>query len=186
MGLVTVPEFRVYVSGNNLNTLQLQAAEAALNGVQSELERYLNRSVQMRRVTEEVELDEFGRGYLKNTPIEAVYGLFRPSPTTGAAGDAITSVSPNLFRKGSNFINVGWGYSHIWVDYLGGLNGDKIPGLKLAIMRVAAREFVHQQSDNLAISNTEARPPSDPVPQPKGWTEQELQSFDRYRRRTVV
>ncbi|QZE10806.1 head-to-tail adaptor [Gordonia phage ChisanaKitsune] len=185
MGLVTVPEFRAYMSGNNLNALQLQAAEAALNGVQSELERYLNRSVQMRRVTEEVELDEFGRGYLKNTPIEAVYGLFRHS-STGGVGEAIVNVSPHLFRKGANFINVGWGFTNIWVDYLGGLNGDKIPGLKLAIMRVAAREFVHQQSDNLAISNTEARPPSDPVPQPKGWTEQELQSFDRYRRRTVV
>lgn len=185
MGLVTVPEFRVYLSGNNLNTVQVQSAESVLDGVQSELERHLNRPVQMRRVLEEVEVEPEGRAYLKNTPIEAVYGLFHHTPT-GAKGEPVGNVGANLFRKGSNWINVGWGYSHIWVDYLGGLNGDKIPGLKLAIMRVAAREFAHQHSDNLAISNTEARPPTDPVPIPKGWTEEELASFDRYRRRTVV
>ena len=83
-----------------------------------------------------------------------------------------------------------WGYQKATLDYLlarkGGINGDQHPGIKLAILRVAAREFMYNHSNATTLVNTEGRKPEDPPPVPKGWREEELAQFDRMRRRTAV
>ena len=185
MAVVTVPELSNYLSGMNVTDIQDQSLEMILAGVQSELERYLNRPVQQQRVMEEVDVED-GRAYLGVTPIVAVYGVY-PVRADGAADtDHPFAVQGSFFRKNSNYLRlIGMGGS-LYVDYLGGINGDQNPGLKLAIMRVAAREFMHNHGDAMTLSNTEARPESDPTPTPKGWADAELLQFDRLRRRVVL
>lgn len=188
MGVVTVPEFRNYLSGLNVSDIQEQSMSMTLAGVQSELEKYLNRPVQEQRVMEEADVEENGNVYLGVTPIVAVYGIYYPGPLGEAdLNNPINVASPSFFRKNSNYLRLGlYAGGTVFVDYKGGINGDKNPGIKLAIMRVAAREFMHNHGDSMSLSNTEARPESDPTPTPKGWTVDELTQFDRLRRRTVL
>ena len=189
MGVVTIPEFNNYLSGMNVTDIQSQSMAAILDGVQSELERYLNRPVQQQRIMEEVDVDFNGNAYLGVTPIAEVYGIYR----SGANGEPdmqqalLPSTAGGFFRKNANYLRIGmYAGATVYVDYKGGINADKNPGIKLAIMRVAAREFMHNHGDAMTLENTEARPASDPTPQPKGWTDQELIQFDRLRRRTVM
>lgn len=188
MSVVTVPEFTNYLSGLDITDIQHQAAQTALAGIQSDLERYLNRPLQMRRQVEEVHTDDFGVAYLAVTPIQAIYGIYAPDPLTGDKGEAIdrATLSSWRFKKGANFFRLGGVCRSYFVDYLGGVNADLDPGSKLAIMRVAAREFMHNHGDGMSLTNTEARPGSDPTPVPKGWTQDELTQFDRLRRRVIV
>lgn len=69
-------------------------------------------------------------------------------------------------------------------EYTGGYNGYIDDSLKLAILEVASRTMVPNHDDTLTIKDDVAR---EPVGQPmvKGWTPEELQQFDRIRRRMV-
>lgn len=188
MSIVSVPEFQNYMSGIKLTDVQNVAAQAVLDGVQSELEVYLNRNVQERRVKEVLPITRNGMVHVSNTPIVALYGVYNVSPVSGLAETTAIALTPSAWRIGGNFIRLGYaGFGgQVSVDYRGGMNGDKIPGLKLAIMRVAAREFVHNHDDGMTVQNTEMRPPADPTPTSKGWTVEELAKFDRYRRRVAI
>lgn len=189
MGLVSLPEFQNYLSGVRLDDVQNLAAQAALDGVQSELEIYLNRSLQQRRVQETLTATSTGTVHVSNSPIIALYGVYRINPVTGIAGTVPMVLPYGAWKVGQNYIRVGYAATSVGavsVDYLGGYNGDKIPGVKLAIMRVAAREFVRNHDNSMTIQNTELRPPEDPTPVAKGWTIDELAKFDRYRRRVVA
>ena len=188
MAVVTLPEFQNYMSGTRLSEVQVLSAQAILDGVQSELETYLNRAVQQRRVRETVAVSHNGYAHVSNSPIIALYGVYRVNPVTGETGTTRLELPYGAWSPGQNMIRVGYAATSmgpVSVDYLGGENGDKIPGLKLAIMRVAAREFAHNHDDGMSIQNTELRPPEDPTPVAKGWTVEELAKFDRFRRRVV-
>lgn len=187
MSIVTVPELRNYLSGIGITDTQKVSAELILDGVQSELETYLNRSVQQRRVIEYVPVTNMGHAIASNTPIMELYGVYGSDPRNTVVTPRPMPLLPGAWRPGQSYVALGFLFqSAVWVDYLGGYNGDKIPGLKLAILRVAAREFVHQHDDGMTVQNTEMRPPADPTPQPKGWQIEELTAFDRYRRRVMA
>ena len=191
MGVVSVPEMTNYLSGLNVTDIQEQSLSAIINGVQSELERHLNRPVQRQRVMEEADPDYSGNVFLGVTPIVEVYGIYPVGADGGPdlahpIGNSTTPLG-SFFRKNSSYLRLGaLTGGPVYVDYLGGINGDQNPGLKIAIMRVAAREYMHQHGDSMSLSNTESRPESDPTPTPKGWTVDELRGFDRYRRRVVL
>lgn len=187
MSVVTLPEFQNYLSGVKLTEIQTLAAQGVLDGVQSELETYLNRSVQQRRVSEVLDITRQGNVHVSNSPIIELYGVYSLDENGAPMTEAL-ALSPGAWRPGRNYVRLGYiGWcGQVSVDYLGGYNGDKIPGLKLAIMRVAAREFVHNHGDGMTAQNTELRPPEDPTPIAKGWTEEELTKFDRFRRRTAI
>lgn len=189
MSIVSVPEFQNYMSGFRMTDVQGMAAQAVLDGVQSELEVYLNRNVQMRRVQETLPIQTNGTVHVSNSPIVELYGVYSSNMVSGAPSTTPMILGVGAWRSGSNYIRVGYygyGGGYVSVDYKGGMNGDKIPGLKLAIMRVAAREFAHNHDDGMTAQNTELRPPADPTPTPKGWTTDELARFDRYRRRVAI
>ena len=185
MSVVTVNELANYMGGWKFTPIQRQDAEAILDGVQSELERYINRPLQMRRVVEVVDVDRYGIAYVKITPIVAVHGIYRNDRITHGPGEPYSTVPSNYFRPGSNYLALG-GFGRVHIDYTGGVNADLDPGVKLAIKRVAAREFLYKHDDSVTLANTEARPPEDADPQPKGWSEEELKKFDRMRRRVVL
>ena len=65
-----------------------------------------------------------------------------------------------------------------------------VPGAKairLAILRVASREFQQMNDDTMSLRNAAATPPVDPIPVPaRGWRPEELRQFDRIRRRVIA
>ena len=186
MSVVTLPEFQNYMSGIRMTEIQQLDAVAILDGVQSELEIYINRPLQQRRMTEQVECDPLGRVFLSVTPIVSVYGVYRTN-IDGTQGEVVDpdALPQRWFTRGGNFLTLNRG-GVFFIDYLGGVNADIVPAVKLAIKRVAAREYVAKHGDNMVVQSTELRPPEDPTPIPKGWTDEELAKFDRLRRRTVV
>lgn len=105
--------------------------------------------------------------------------------------------APNwLIQQGSPFIFIpgavwdpsmpaGYG-GYAVVEYLGGYNGYVDSGLKLAMLRVAARE-VERLFDNAITLRDGAGLPTGPSdPRNKGWSAEELAQWDRLRRRVVV
>lgn len=183
MSVVTTEELSNYMSGWRYSDVQLQDAQAILDGVQSDLELYLNRPLQRRRLLEQVTADFQGRAWMKVTPIVAVHGFKRENAVTGLH-EPIPGMTFD-YRKGSNFIRIG-AHATVLVDYTAGINADVQPNVKLAIKRVAAREFTMKHDDTVTLENTEGRVPEDATPTEKGWTVLELAKFDRMRRRTIV
>lgn len=194
MAIVTVPEFQNYMSGVRMTPVQEQSAQTILDGVQSELESYLNRPVQVHRLQELVSVRD-GAIYPRVTPIQHIYSLSHLDQS-GNPGPPIKRFTNNSIFQGKNFIEYGryygygsYGYGftdRVLLDYAAGINGDKHPGLKTAILRVASREFTGKLDGSMTIQNLDGRTPDSPEPTVRGWTEDELKKFDRLRRRVVV
>lgn len=187
MAVVTTEEFANHLGGWTYTGVQEQEAQALLDGAQSDLERYLNRPLQRRRVLERLERKEIHdtRCYLKVTPIIAVHGAYAVDKF-GNKGKSLANESGFSldFVVGRNYVLC---VTDCYLDYTGGLNGDIDPGVKSAIKRVAARAWPHKHDDTVTVQSTETRPPS--APNGSGtaeWAVTELQNFDRYRRRVVL
>lgn len=71
----------------------------------------------------------------------------------------------------------------ITAEYRGGYYGIADKKIKLAIIRVAAREAERQFADNIAIADGTADNAKTSDSRVKGWTQDELKQFDRLRRR---
>lgn len=183
MAVATTAELAHYLGGWNYTGVQEIDAQMILDGTQSDLERHLNRPLQMRRVQEYVDTDFRGYAYLRVTPIQALHGVYTVTPD-GERGELITNLSDRAFKRGRNYLWLG-PRGRVLVDYTGGVNADLDPGVKLAIMRVAGREFMYQHGEAMVVENGDARRPPDPATQARGWTEEELAKFDRLRRRVV-
>lgn len=183
MSLVTTDEFANYLGGWQFSPVQKTEAESILDGVQSDLERYLNRPVQMRRVLEKVRPERGGLAYVKVTPIVSVHGAYRFGEFE-SQGPAVESDFPLVWTPGDSMIRCG---GSVWLDYTGGINGDVHPGIKSAIKRVAKRIWPHTHDSGASVRSTESRPgeggQTDTTP---GWTIDELKQFDRLRRRVVL
>lgn len=192
MAIVTVSEFQNYMSGVRMNPVQEQSAQTILNGVQSELEGWLRRPVQVHRFQELVSVRD-GAIYPAVTPIQHVYSLAHMNQA-GQPGPAIPRFVNNALFQGKNFIeygryygNHGYGYTdRLMLDYAAGINGDKHPGLKVAILRVASREFTGKLDGSMTIQSLDGRAPDSPEPTTRGWQEAELKQFDHLRRRVVA
>lgn len=79
------------------------------------------------------------------------------------------------------------GYPDSYVcDYTGGWKGEEEPGLKLDILRVAARETERQFDDTMSIKGGSQEAAEDSDPRYKYWSQDELTEWDRLRRRVVV
>jgi hypothetical protein len=70
------------------------------------------------------------------------------------------------------------------VTYIGGYDGRNDEGLKVAILRVAAREISENQDETVGINAGEVT--GRPQPNILGWTTEELRQWDHLRRRVVV
>lgn len=184
MAVVTTTELANYMGGWKYTPVQAMDAQEILDGVQSELERHINRPLQKRRLLEKVTADHTGIAWAGVTPVQAVHGLYRINPDSTQGG--LIQTVHQVYIPGKNYFRLGTPNSTVLVDYTGGINADLDPGVKLAIKRVAAREFMFKHSDTIGLENTEGRPPEDADNRPKGWSEEELRRFDRIRRRTIV
>lgn len=209
-GLVTTEELKRYMSGLNLNANQDIAAAEVLIGVQNDLENYLNRSVQLVQVREAIQTDGLGYANVSKSPVVKIisksplqyeHELFMPEflPYNPASmeRDSIIGDEGRLIDRTANgvvgdphvvpgAIYVGTPNAWFVVEYIGGLDCSTKPEVKLAIMRVAAREVSRNHDDTISLREGNAEQAAETDTREKGWTEAELKRFDRLRRRVVV
>lgn len=175
MSIVTTEELREYMSGVGLDADQAGGAQDILDGLQRELERYCQRPLERMVRTEQVVPDEYGRLWLKATPIHAV-----TSPT-GLWPDG------NMVGGTHHFLQWGFGWLEpVTVTYEGGVDGEDEADIRLAILRIAAREMATRHDDTLTVRDLSTTSPPLQDRRDIGWQPEELAKFDRLRRRTVV
>ena len=202
--LVTVEELKDYMDITFSNT-QEDAASYVLDGLESELEAYLNRPITERVFTESKRVPREARQlphtaffdqrsgtshsalqaatppwiwYLKNSPIVSVSSVTLYS----ADGSASTSLAYNddyvIHPFGIEVFNVRE-YENITISYTAGLDGDNIPMMKIVLLRAATREMQNMHDDVVGVKDLETR---NVAPLDTGFLESELRSLRRHRR----
>jgi hypothetical protein len=207
VAVVTPGDLKNYMSGISMNPVQEEAAYIVIAGVQQELERYINRPVELTLVREAVLTSPEGYGHLSVTPvhrIESIRAVQSAAPWTLPTGiiegpelpafdGAILDYAPANYGAGllvPGGIDLGLGGGYFVITYTGGggpLVAQYLDAIKLAVLRVASREFQQMHDDSMTLRNLDASEPVDPISVPRrGWTQDELRDFDRLRRRVVV
>lgn len=179
---VSVSELRDYMSGIGLDADQSSAMQDVLDGLQRELERYCRRVFTRKERTEVIVADEMGRLWPSATPVVSV-----STPGLWARGNEIVGSSTWGYTAGDGFYG-GVGPHGVSVTYVGGLDPDDgdFHDVRLAILRVAAREATTRHDDVLDPNDLSARHVAPADRRALGWLPEELAKFDRLRRRTVV
>lgn len=171
--LVDADELADYMSNITLDADQRFAAEMVLAGVQAQLETWLGRPLVLTEREQSVYVDYAGR----------TTGLFSPILSIASVKDADDNdVSFTLSNGRVQFSKVD---TVLTVTYTAGLDGKSKPDIRLAILRVAAREMQNRHDDTLSVSDLTTSHPGD-EPLQVGWTEGELNMLRRYKRRVVV
>jgi len=210
MTIVTADELTAYMGGLKLSTDQLGIVETViLPGLQQELELFLNRPLEPVQVRESVMPDQMGFVTLKITPVwkvnSAIYSQSGTAITTRVYYPPAWSEDPSVDRRidysgvgmtalpwrmpvqafGLSALDpFGWG-RYVIVDYIGGYLGLQNQALKLAMLRVAAREVQNQFDDTVGVRSgaLEVATPNDT--RRKGWMPEELAALARLRRRVI-
>lgn len=212
MTLVDSTALSAYMGGATWTEIQeSHITDVVLPGVQQELELYLNRPVEPMHVREARPIDDCGRVFLTVTPVWEVIGIdlngtvetptqYQPAalsdvPAIARKYDpAITKMSGTPFWAAQpGFITVTAYISSLLagvpnqavVEYIGGYLGYTDDALKLAILRVAAREVERLYDTSIGLRDGAGQPAGESDRRGKGWTPQELAMFDRLRRRVV-
>ena len=207
MAVVTVDELQAYMAGLKMKAVEKNAAALILDGVQGELETYLYRAIEPRHVREVAICDFRGVVILSRTPVSRILkvssvasntalplGVFDPGsvpeiPDIQTHDYVPTGDGLELLAAGG--IDVGGAEGTRWiVEYIAGggtFMSTAMPQMKLAILRVAAREAQQMFDDTRGLRDTTQSEPVDPLPVPhKGWLDDELARFSRYKRRVVA
>lgn len=208
MALVTTSELSSYMSATPITTAQVASAKAIIEGVQNELEMYINRPLETRIARELVRTDTVGFARLRSAPILSVTKVSYVNTGSLTPLEMMDYQIDDLFESPSittydlvpaNFgyglitsggVNLGSPNTYFVVEYTGG-GGDHItqylPSIKLAIMRVASREWQHLHDDTVKLNNGDIGDAVDPgEAKLRGWAPEELAKFDRIRRRVIV
>lgn len=204
--LVSVAELCDYMD-IKFSVRQQRAAEYVLGGLQSELESYLNRTVELVTTTEDyIVSDEYWYTtntsffydrsidvtstspsefippltiYVRNSPIVSVASLY-VTPTSSA------SVVPSLQTPNRDYLVRRYGIDvynaspndKVTVTYTSGLDGATIPTLRLLILRAASREMQNMHDDVVGLKDLQTR---NVAPLQTGFTELELKSAKPWR-----
>jgi hypothetical protein len=212
MTLVTIDELTTYMGGLKLTENQRGITESViLPGVQQDLENYLNRPVEPILIREGLRPNDNGYVFFRTTPVHKIISIVTSSgQDTEYAAPTVPELSnpgeyrtydewgdPELYKYHVGVMPGGFslgyypsfgGYSmpYYRVEYVAGYNGYVNEALKLDITRVTAREVEAQFDDTLSLrgGGTEAAQDSDN--RVKGWTQDELEKWDRLRKRVAV
>lgn len=206
--LVTADELTAYMGGVQLTNEERDITESViLPGVQQDLELFLNRPVEPVQVRESLLVDEYGYTVLTVTP---VWKIIKVQQSDGAVITGSSYVPPAMVDDPSTNrsvdysglgeyplpfrYNVGsWGISAAWggpatyviVEYIAGYKGYTDKAIKLAILRVAAREVERQFDNSVTLVGGSVEAVQDSDSRIKGWTQEELNRFRRIRRRVI-
>jgi hypothetical protein len=190
---------------------QLYAAEYVLEGLQSEMETFLGRPVEIRSFSEEytVELTHPGVPshsylnnysldttqqiiewiqppytlYLANAPVVSVTSITITRPFAGAVPDTMVEGTDFIVRKFGVDIFRAFANDTINISYTAGLNGPEIKMFRLMILRAASREMQNMHDDVVGIKDLETR---NVGPLTTGFTPEELQALKTWRRARIA
>lgn len=202
-GIVTVEELIRYMRNTHLTGDRLQEARSTLISVQEELEIYLNRPVEPVQVREVIGVDHAGHGYFSITPIWKVISvtpmgrlydlvpyvppIMSRDPLVGSDGRVHDRTGALLNTTPHSSLYVGPANSgNYLVEYIGGYNWYTKNAVKQQIKRVAAREIARNNDDTINFRDDSAEKSEKADDDVKGWTEEELKKFERYRRRVIL
>lgn len=206
--LVSVIDFRRYMGGMNPLPGQTETIAMILQGVQEQLELWLNRPVETIQIRETVRSDRQGYLHLSVTPVQRVLSVGVTSasdvayPEVGVVEkypmvrDATTSEDIRVIDRSPRYANnyqreygglrVNMPCTWHQVEYLGGYDGAQDNALKLAILRVAAREYRKNNTTEAGLNEgtiDEVQPGDN---RDIGWTKNELTQLERLRRRVYL
>jgi len=202
--LVSIADLKNYMD-ISFSLRQEDAAEMVLGGLQSELEAYLNRPIEVGTFTEEYKLPANHVGvpmssffyntsldttmnpityaqppatiYLRNSPVVSVSQV-RLKPRF-QEWETLTEDRDFVVRRYGMDLFRGWADDIVEVTYDAGLAGNDIKMFKLMILRAATREMQNMHDDVVGVKDLE---PRNVAPMETGFLEKELMAVKRYRR----
>lgn len=208
--LASITELERYMDIKFSNRQQY-TAELVLEGLQSELESYLRRPVEVGTFTEDYRVETTNVGiptssffydttigtnekpqtflqppytvYLRNSPVASVTSVTVTAPTPGSTPEVLEDGRDYVVRRYGIDVYRTFANDNIEVVYTAGLDGTQIKHLKLLILRAASREMQNMHDDVVGIKDLETR---NVAPLVTGFTPEELQGVRRWRRVRVA
>lgn len=207
--LVTVSELQKYMD-IRFSSRQEEAAEYVIEGLQSELEAYLRRPVEVNNYVETYVMDNNHVGvpmssflynyddvgthemmnvaqppvtvYLDNSPVASVNSVKIVHPNDATE---ITQVEGRdyIVRKYGIDLYTAFSNDKVIVDYEAGLDGENIKMFKLMILRAGTREMQNMHDDVVGVKDLETR---NVAPLETGFLEKELLAVKRWRRNRIA
>ena len=177
--IVSVDELVDYMSNVSLNADQREAAELVLEGVQAEVETYVNRSLEPGEYEELLTPDEAGYVYFTQTPVSEIISVNERPPTPLPVPYTPVSVWHD-FTDGQLVVGA---YAPVVVKYKFGLPPHAYRFLKLEVLRIASREMEVRHDDTLGVTDLTARAAT---PRPIALQDDDRLRLNRWRRRVVV
>lgn len=205
--LVSVNDLITYMD-ITLSNRQRDAAEMILLGLQSELEGFLRRPIEVDEFTEkhviggefrsvpqasffyDYSLDTTDNSlpymlspatvYLRNTPIVSVDSVSIKTPE-GTAVEQVAERDYIVHRYGVDLYRA-MPNDEIEIVYTAGLDGEQIHTFKLMILRAATREMQNMHDDVVGVKDLN---PRGVAPMETGFLEKELLAIRRWRRRRI-
>lgn len=177
--IVTVEELVDYMSNVSLSADQRQAAEVVLEGVQAEVETYLNRSCEPGEYIETLAPDADGYLWPSQTPVTEIVSVNQLPPSPLPVGYVPVAVWHD-FAEGQIYVGPG---TSLELRYKAGLPSHAYRFLKLEVLRITAREMENRHDDTLGVTDLTARAPT---PRPVALQDDDRVRLNRWRRRVVV
>ena len=209
MALVTVSDLKTYMDMSFSNR-QEDAAQFVIDGLQSELETYLRRPIEVATFVETqilenndvgVPMSSFFYNYNDNTD-GATQQLALPPQCIYLSNSPVISVSSVTIKHPMNNtiyaqvherdyilrpygidIYTAYANDRVTVTYSAGYAGGNIKMFKLMILRAAAREVQNMHDDVVGIKDLGAR---EVALQETGFLEKELVAVKRWRRNRIA
>ena len=204
--LASVTELERYMD-IKFNNRQQHAAEYVLEGLQSELESYLRRPVEVGTFTETYRVESTNIGvptssffydsalstdqkpqsylqppytlYIRNSPVVSVSEVTVTAASPGATEEVLTAEQDYIVRRYGIDIYRTFANDLLTVTYTAGLAGADIKHFRLLILRAASREMQNMHDDVVGIKDLETR---NVGPLITGFTPEELNSVRRWKR----
>lgn len=213
MSIIGVQDVTTYMGGNTLTPAQeVMVGEIIIPGIQDQLEKYLNTMVELVQVRESLCPEQDGYIYFTYAPVRKLLSVIwsqsgaqpvsvtqyvpdpiiaDPSITRPVIDRTATSTIPDSYRYYVGQMGLPGLYSgsnppYLVVDYIAGYDGVQDSALKLAMLRVIAREIEHQFDTSSGLRNGSIEAVADSDTRVKGWTPDELHALDRLRRLVIV
>lgn len=204
--LVEVADLAKYMDIKFSNR-QTDAAGFVLAGLQSELEAYLRRPIEVAEFVDEEHVVDWEHlmlpvssffydqtldvtNYPRSTLVTPYTVHLRNSPVSSV--DTVTLYTktredPMVLNEGLDYVVRRYGIDVLvvlqneilTVTYTAGLDGPEIPIFKLLILRAATREMQNMHDDVVGVKDLSAR---DVAPMVTGFTRDELRSVKRWKR----
>lgn len=173
--IVDVDALVDYMSNIELSPDQRTAAKDILEGVQGEVETYLNRPIERVETTEIVFPDATGRIWMTNTPVVSVSAV--------SDGNAVALDAVDFVAQGNAIYSRAYAVAPYAITYVGGLDGANIKDIRLCVLRVASREMQNRHDSTHSVKGLVTK---DVAPLPEGLQEEDKKRIERYRRRVIA